>query len=106
MLSSMKKPLSCGAQDMLEAAIVQQRRLNISCHSPEEGHCTYHKVLPVDINSVEQVEQLYFLTTDNNGGILKLSIDTAHITAFEAKDFKDPRIAYRRGNDDLSCGLD
>lgn len=101
----MNKALSCGAQDMLEAAIVQRRRLDISCDRPDEGHCTYHKVLPVDIRSVQQVEQLTFLTTDNDGGILKLTVDTACITAFEAKDFKDPRILYRR-SDDLSCGLE
>ncbi len=101
----MQKPLSCGAQDMLEAAIVQRRRLDISCDMPGEGHCTYHKVLPIDIRSVQQAEQLTFLTTDNDGGILRLVVNTAWITAFEAKDFKDPRIKYHHAND-MGCTLD
>lgn len=94
----MNKPLSCGAQDLLEAAIVQRRRLDLNCESPDgEKHC-YIKVLPVDINSKEGVEMLSILTTDNDGGILKLNINTADIKKFEAKDYLDPRIKFKRHN--------
>ncbi|WP_223787127.1 hypothetical protein [Marinicella meishanensis] len=92
----MKPPLSCGAQDLLEAAIIQRRRLNIICHLDGGEQALYDRVLPVDINTHAGQEILTFLTTDNQGGILKLEINTADIASFEAKDYMDPRIHYRR----------
>lgn len=89
-----KPPLSCSTQDLLEAAIVQKRRLEITCDSENGQQITYHKVLPIDINSANGVEQLIILTTDNEGGILKLSIDTSHITAFSALDSLKPVIEF------------
>jgi hypothetical protein len=100
----MNKPLSCGAQDMLEAAIMQKRRINITCANDSAHVIQFNKVLPVDIFTKDGVEQLAFFDSDNSGGILKLTIDTADIIAFEAKDFKDPRIIYNRSNDS-SCEL-
>lgn len=94
----MKNSLSCSAQDMLEAAIIQKRRLNLQCLD-ESGHVVAHpKILPVDIDTRNGEEQLYFMATDNKGGIIKLSINTSYITAFEANDFLDPRIVYKSDN--------
>lgn len=95
MLFSMNKPpISCSTQDLLEAAIVQKRRLEITCSTDTGEPITYHKVLPIDINSQNGVEQLIVLTTDNEGGILKLSIDTSQITAFSALDSLKPLIEF------------
>ncbi len=91
----MNKPLSCGAQDLLEAAIVQRRRLNLFCQSVDGKITSYTKVLPLDISSKNGTEQLTFLTTDNDGGILKLTIDTSDINKFEARDFLDPKISFQ-----------
>ena len=95
----MNKPLSCGAQDMLEAAIMQKRRINITCANDSVHNSLFKKVLPVDIFTKDGVEQLSFFDSDNDGGILKLTINTADIIAFEAKDFKDPRISFNSSND-------
>lgn len=100
----MDNQLSCDAQDMLEAAIVQKRRLNLKSLD-DAGHVTAHpKILPININTNDGQEHLEFMTTDNKGGIIKLSINTALITAFEAKDFLDPRIMYK-ANNNKSCHL-
>ncbi len=98
----MNKPLSCGAQDMLEAVIVQKRRINL-VYGVENGEQIKHsKVLPIDIGSEQGQEHLTFMTTDNQGGIIKLSISTDEIISFEANDFKDPRIQFNRA-DNSSC---
>lgn len=88
--------MNCQTQDLLEAAIVQKRRLKISCVSTEGEKITYHKVLPIDINTLNGVEHLTVLTTDNEGGILKLSIDTSQINYFEAIDSKTPVIKFAK----------
>jgi hypothetical protein len=92
----MNQPLSCGAQDLLEAAIMQRRRINIICHRQDGEQALYDRVLPIDIGTQGGAEFLTILTTDNQGGILKLELDTAEIVSFEAKDFLDPRIHYHR----------
>jgi|GEM_PF-1149118 len=98
MLLIMNTPLNCDAQDMLEAAIVQRRRLDI-IHQEIDGEImTYTKVLPIDVNSYQGIEKLTILTSDNQGGILKRVLNTADIHSFEAKDFKDPRILYHKKN--------
>ncbi len=103
-ICSMKHTLSCAAQDLLEAAIIQKRRLNLQ-YLDDSGHVVAHpKVLPVDIFTSHNEEQLLFMATDNKGGIIKLSINTAYITAFEADDFLDPRIIYKSDSDDV-CGI-
>ena len=91
-----KPPLDCNTQDLLEAAIVQQRRLTITCEDPDGSHLTYIKVLPIDIQSCNGIEQLTVLTTDNEGGILKLTIDTSQIIAFSALDSLKPVIEFTR----------
>ena len=104
----MRKQLNCAAQDLLEAAIVQKRRLNITCQDGDEV-MTYFKVLPVDIQTKDGTETLYIMTVDNQGGLLRLGIQTDCIEAFEAKDFLDPRICYQRRHSlggDESCALD
>lgn len=96
MLIVMNTPLNCSTQDLLEAAIVQQRRLTIRCVS-ETGETAVHiKVLPIDINSQNGREYLTVLTTDNDGGILKLTIDTSHIRAFAALDSRQPAINFSK----------
>lgn len=90
-----QSPMSCHTQDLLEAAIVQKRRLRITCLSEGEP-IIYDKALPVDINNENGIEQLIILTTDNEGGILKLSINTSEILAFSALDSKTPLINYVR----------
>jgi hypothetical protein len=90
----MNTPFSCGGQDLLEAAIVQQRRLNIRCIDTAGYKVEHHKVLPVDIGTSDGVEWLTILTTDNAGGILKIRIDTSEIHSFQARDFLDPPINY------------
>lgn len=92
----MNEPISCGAQDMLEAAIIQRRRLNVICHAPTGEQAFYDRVLPIDMGSHKGEEVLTVMTTDNDGGILKLSINTADIEYFEAKDYQDPRIVYQK----------
>ncbi len=92
----MNKPLSCDAQDLLEAAIVQRRRLNLFCQSSDGTVTSYTKVLPIDITSENGTEKLTFLSTDNEGGILKLHIETADINKFEARDYLDPKINFKR----------
>ena len=94
-LLKMNKPLSCGAQDLLEAAIVQRRRLELSCESTNGEKVAYKKILPVDISSNNGIEQLTILNTDNEGGILKLMINNSEIIDFEAKDFLDPKIKFK-----------
>ena len=90
----MNQPISCGGQDLLEAAIVQHRRLNIRCIDAAGYKVEHHKVLPVDIGNSDGCEWLTILTTDNQGGILKIKINTAEIISFQAKDFLDPVIRY------------
>jgi transcriptional antiterminator Rof (Rho-off) len=90
----MNKPLSCGAQDLLEAAIIQKRRLTIHVQDGDGQGLVYEKVLPVDVSTRDGAEWLTILTTDNTGGILKLTLNTAEITGFTAKDFLDPAIRY------------
>jgi hypothetical protein len=90
----MNTPLSCGGQDLLEAAIVQKRRLNIRCVDAAGYKVEHHKVLPVDIGTRDGIEWLTILTTDNQGGILKIKINTADIHSFQARDFLDPAIKY------------
>ena len=104
MLLSMNTPLNCDAQDMLEAAIVQRRRLNITHQEIAGELATYKKVLPIDITTSNGKEKLTILTTDNQGGILKLALLTNGILSFEAKDFKDPRIHYNKRTA-ASCDL-
>lgn len=95
----MKKMLSCGAQDMLEAAIIQKRRLNLVGSDDTGAVVSYPKIIPVDITTDAGQEQLVFMTSDNQGGIIRLTINTALIQSFEADDFLDPRIIYHQDFD-------
>lgn len=79
---------------MLEAVIVQKRRINLTVTDDKAETCQYNKVLPVDMGSLKGHEFLTFMTADNQGGILKLTVNTSDIISFEADDFKDPRIEY------------
>ncbi len=101
----MKKALSCSAQDMLEAAIVQKRRLNLRCLDESGNTITHPKILPVDIFTDDGNELLIFMTTDKNGGIIRLKINTQLIMAFEADDFLDPRIIYNSDKNNI-CSTD
>ncbi len=96
MLSPMNKPLSCGAQDMLEAVIVQKRRINLITTTEIGEVSKFAKVLPVDIGTQQGREVMVFMTIDNLGGIIKLSVNTDDIISLEADDFKDPRIQYSK----------
>jgi len=91
--------MSCGAQDMLEAVIVQKRRINLITINDEGELSKFPKVLPVDIGSHDGKECMTFMTTDNIGGIIKLSVNTADIISFEADDFKDPRIQFSKDDE-------
>ena len=84
----MNKPLSCGAQDMLEAVIVQKRRINLITVNNQGELNKFMKVLPIDIGSQKGNEFLTFMTTDNQGGIIKLAVNTAEIINFEADDLR------------------
>ena len=95
----MNTPLSCGAQDMLEAVIVQKRRINLITVNNQGELNKFMKVLPIDIGSQKGNEFLTFMTTDNQGGIIKLAVNTAEIINFEADDFKDPRIQFAKADD-------
>lgn len=90
----MNKPLSCGAQDQLEAAIIQRRRLSITCRDAAGEERDHVNVLPVDIGSHDGHECLTILTSDNAGGILKIQLNTADIIAFQARDLMDPTIRH------------
>ncbi len=98
----MKNSLSCAAQDMLEAAIVQRRRLNLKCMGADAQTISYQRVLAINIGTTDGTEYLTILTTDNEGGIIKLPINTAELLSFEANDFNDPRIQFQ-SSDDISC---
>ncbi len=93
------KLMRCDAQDMLEAVIVQKRRINLIVSNDSGEHSKFPKVLPIDIGSHQGQEVMTFMTTDNQGGIIKLSANTADIISFEADDFKDPRICYKKDTD-------
>ena len=86
--------MSCGAQDMLEAVIVQKRRIHLVTSNEQGGLSKFPKVLPIDVASKNGQEFMTFMTTDNQGGIIKLTVNTADIISFEADDFKDPRIKF------------
>ena len=92
----MNKPLSCGAQDMLEAAIVQKRRINLIINNENDELSKFPKVLPIDIGMHKGLEMMTFLTSDNMGGIIKLSVNTADVMSFETDDFKNPRIHFNK----------
>lgn len=89
-----KTPLSCGAQDMLETAIVQKRRINLTVTTEDGCLSDFSKVLPVDIGSHQGQEVMEFMAVDNKGGIIKLSVNTADIVSFEADDLMSPRIQF------------
>lgn len=101
----MNKPLSCAAQDMLEAAIVQKRRVTLIVNNESNEPIEYTKVLLLDINSTDGKEVITFLTTDNQGGVTRLSVNTAHIISFHANDSKQPSIHFKQA-DDLACSFD
>ncbi len=84
---------------MLEAVIVQKRRINLIFYNDQGEVSKFPKVLPVDIGSQQGEECMTFMTTDNLGGIIKLSVNSADIISFEADDFKDPRIQYTKDED-------
>ena len=92
----MNPPLPCGAQDMLEAAIVQKRRLDIVCLNQVGDKISYQRILPLDINSREDAEWLSFMYADNKGSIRRVDINTAQILSFQAIDERQPTIQYRR----------
>ena len=95
-MSKVTNIMSCGAQDMLEAVIVQKRRINLIISNDTGEISKFAKVLPIDIGSHQGQEVMTFMTTDNQGGIIKLSVNTVDIISFEADDFKDPTIRYKK----------
>ena len=88
--------LPCGAQDMLEAAIVQKRRLDIVCLNQAGDKISYQRVLPIDINSREGAEWLHFVYADAGGAIRRVQINTAYIMSFQAVDELQPNLRYYR----------
>jgi len=98
----MNKPLSCHAQDMLEAAIVQKRRINLIINNDDGEFSKFPRVLPIDIGTHKGLEMMTFMTSDNLGGIIKLSVNTSDIIGFESDDLKEPRIQFNKEGD-LAC---
>lgn len=88
--------MSCGVQDMLEAVIVQKRRIHLVTSNEQGELSKFAQVLPIDVASKNSTEFMTFMTTDNQGGIIKLTVNTADIISFEADDFKDPRIQFNK----------
>ncbi len=87
--------LPCGAQDMLEAAIMQKRRLDIVCLNQAGEKISYSRVLPIDINSQEGIEWLHFIYADAGDNIRRVQINTAHIVSFQAVDDQQPDLRYQ-----------
>lgn len=90
----MNTKLPCGAQDLLEAAIVQQRRLDVVYLKNTGQAQDYVHVLPVDIASEQGVEWLTVMAADKSGRIQRLRFDTSQLLSFQADDELQPVIAY------------
>ncbi|KAA3651412.1 MAG: hypothetical protein DWP95_00625 [Proteobacteria bacterium] len=91
----MTAQLPCGAQDLLEAAIVQKRRLNLVCLNQADQQINYQHILPLDVFSREGVEWLSFMYADDHGGIRRVDINTAKILSFQAVDNRQPILQYQ-----------
>ena len=87
---------------MLEAAIVQKRRINLIATNEQGELSKFPKVLPIHIGTHKGHEMMTFMTADNQGGIIKLAINTRDIISFEADDFNDPRISFMK-DEGSSC---
>lgn len=92
----MNTPLPCGAQDKLEAAIVQKRRLDMVCLNQAGEKISYRRVLPIDINSQKGVEWLHFIYADVDNNIRRVQVNTAQIVSFQAVDEQQPNLRYQR----------
>lgn len=92
----MNTSLPCGAQDMLEAAIVQKRRLDVVCLNQTGDEISYQRLLPLDIKSREGIEWLHFMYADSDGDIRRVEVNTARIKSFQAVDDLQPKIHYQR----------
>ena len=90
----MNPKLPCGAQDLLEAAIVQRRRLNVVYVKNNGQTQRYAHVLPVDIGSEKGVEWLTVMAADKSGQIRRLRFNTAQLMSFQADDQLQPNISY------------
>lgn len=90
----MTSVLPCGAQDMLEAAIVQKRRLDVVCLNPDGEQISYQRILPLDITSREGDECLSFMYAEDKGGIRRVDINTSQLLSFQAVDERQPTIRY------------
>lgn len=88
--------LPCGVQDMLEAAIVQKRRLDLVCLNQTDEAINYQRILPVNISTRAGIEWLSFIYADSQGGIRRVDINTAGIVSFQAVDDKEPVLNYQR----------
>jgi hypothetical protein len=92
----MAAQLPCGAQDLLEAAIVQKRRLDIVCLIQGGERIRYQHILPLDVFSREGIEWLSFMYADSSGDIRRVEINTAQIKSFQAIDNRQPDIHFQR----------
>jgi hypothetical protein len=82
---------------MLEAAIIQKRRLDVVCLNQDGERISYQRILPLDIISREGVEWLSFMYADDKGGIRRVDINTSKLLSFQAVDDQQPNIDYQRG---------
>ncbi len=92
--------LPCGAQDLLEAAIIQQRRLDVVYLKSNGQSQEYVHVLPVDIASKQGKEWLTVMAADRTGRIRRLRFNTSRLLSFQADDQLQPVIAYYRNTAD------
>jgi len=92
----MNGQLPCGVQDLLEAAIVQKRRLDMVCLNQADDKISYCRVLPIDVNSQEGIEWLHFIYADADNNIRRVQVNTAGIVSFQAVDDRQPTIQYLR----------
>jgi len=81
---------------MLEAAIVQKRRLDVVCHNQAGQLIDYQHILPLDVFSREGIEWLSFMYADSSGDIRRVEINTAQIKSFQAIDNRQPDIHFQR----------
>ncbi len=92
----MNGQLPCGVQDLLEAAIVQKRRLDMVCLNQAGEEISYSRVLPIDIHSQEGIEWLHFIYADTDDNIRRVQVNTAHLVSFQAVDGRQPDLRYQR----------
>jgi hypothetical protein len=92
----MNNQLPCDAQDMLEAAIVQRRRIDITWQKSVSETAMRKHVLAIDIATESAKEWLTLLVADESGGIERLRLNTARLLSFQANDEQQPIIRFQR----------